>query len=379
MKIALVTETYPPEINGVAMTLSQLADGMRERGHSVQTTRPLQRNEEQITYTSEKEIRVYGFPIPNYPEMRLGIPSGVRLIREWSKNRPDIVHVATEGPLGISAIRAAKRLSLPVVSSFHTNFHDYSEHYGVPMLSPVVLGFLRWVHNNTACSMFPTQKLANQLANKGFKNTEVFGRGVNLDSFNPRLRNQQLRKKWGASDDSLVIVHVSRLAAEKNYELLLRCYQEILKELPDTQLVIVGSGPMDHALKKMFPKGIFTGPISLENRKSLGEIYASADLFLYPSTSETYGNVLTESMACGNAVVAYDYAAAAMHIKTEHNGIAIPLDQEDAFIQASLQIAKNREQRQRLGKEAVKTAANFEWTPVIERYEELLENNIRSK
>ncbi|MCH6255527.1 glycosyltransferase family 1 protein [Puniceicoccaceae bacterium K14] len=376
MKIALVTETYPPEINGVAMTLSQLASSMRQRGHYIQVTRPLQRDEEQITYTNESEVRVYGFPIPNYPEMRLGIPSQVRLIREWRNNMPDIVHVATEGPLGISAIRAAKKLGLPVISSFHTNFHNYSEYYGASFLSPLVLAFLRWVHNNTECSMFPTQELADQLANKGFNDTFVFGRGVNLNTFNPQRRSLKLRAKWKANDDTLVIVHVSRLAAEKNYDLLLRCYEAISRRKPDTRIVIVGSGPVENQLRRMFPNAIFTGPISLDNREALAEIYASSDFFIYPSTTETYGNVLTESMACGNAVLAYDYAAAAMHVRSQENGVTVPLGDEDAFITASIEIATNEKKRKKLGIEAVKTSANFEWEPVIDRYEALLKKHL---
>lgn len=376
MKIALVTETYPPEINGVAMTLSQLVSSMKERGHCVQTTRPLQKDEEQVTYTSENEIRVYGFPIPNYPEMRLGIPSQTRLIREWRKELPDIVHVATEGPLGISAIKAAQRLGLPLVSSFHTNFHNYSEFYGASMLAPLVLRFLRWVHNNTGCSMFPTRELADQLAAEGFHNTEVFGRGVDLKTFNPQRRNSKLRARWGASQDSLVIVHVSRLAAEKNYELLKQCYQKILSEKPDTRLVIVGSGPLEKSLYSQFPEAIFTGPISLNERDRLAEIYASADLFIYPSTTETYGNVLTESMACGNAVLAYDYAAAAMHINSGVNGVTIPMNDEAAFVAAAVDLAKQDERREAIGNEAANTASKFEWTPVIDRYEELLKRHI---
>lgn len=351
------------------MTLSQLVQTLRDRGHSLQVMRPLQKSESHCSLSSESLVTLEGFPIPNYPEMRFGLPCLPRLVREWRKHSPDIVHVATEGPLGWSAIRAARRMNIPVVSTFHTNFHSYSKHYGAAALTPLVLAYLRWIHNLTACTMAPTQELADELTAEGFHNMEVFGRGVRLDVFNPHQRSTSLRRQWGANANDPVILHVSRLAAEKNYPLLHQAYQSILRTTPNAKLVIVGSGPLEAKLRSQFAQAIFPGPISLENRPALAQVYASADIFLYPSETETYGNVLTEAMASGNAVLAFDYAAAAMHVRNGVNGLVVPLGDNSAFIEQATALSTNSSLRQQVGIAAVKTAINFEWDPITDKVE----------
>lgn len=372
MKLALVTETYPPEINGVAMTLSQLVAGLREKGHSVQVVRPIQTSEQNSPQSTDSLLSVFGLPIPRYPDLRFGLPSRNRLIYAWQKSRPDVVHVATEGPLGLSAIRAAKVLGIPTTSTFHTNFHSYSEHYNAKFATRLVLAFLRWIHNKTSCTMAPTRELADELASEGFRNMEVFGRGVNLNVFNPSARDSSLRDQWGLGPDDLAFVHVSRLASEKNYELLKLAYDRIRILHPSFRFVIVGGGPIEGELRKRFPYAVFTGPIPLENRKALARIYASADVFLYPSKTETYGNVATEAMASGNALLAFDYAAAALHVTHGENGLLAPLDDDQQFLDLSLELASDREQVKRLGKAAANYAVNFDWQPVVDRFESIL-------
>lgn len=376
MKLALVTETYPPEINGVAMTLSQLVGGLRDKGHQVQVVRPLQAGEEEIERASAEELTVFGLPIPRYPDLRFGLPSRNRLIHAWQKRRPDIVHVATEGPLGLSAIRAAKALSIPTTSTFHTNFHSYSEHYNARFATGLVLGFLRWIHNQTRCTMAPTRELADELATAGFKNMEVFGRGVNLKVFNPQARDLSLRKSWGAAPDTPVFIHVSRLAAEKNYELLGKAYSLIRERQPDSKFVIVGAGPLETKLKKKFPFAIFPGAIPLENRPALARLYASADVFLYPSKTETYGNVATEAMACGNALVGFDYASPAQHVTQGETGFVAPLADDQAFIEHSLELATNKRLRDRIGLAAAAYSPAFDWQPIVDRFESILTRTV---
>ncbi|MEM9159365.1 MAG: glycosyltransferase family 1 protein [Verrucomicrobiota bacterium] len=373
MKIALVTETYPPEINGVAMTLSQLVNALRDRGHHVQVVRPTQDGAPSET---PNELTVYGLPIPRYPQMRFGLPCGNRLLKAWKLFKPDIVHVATEGPLGFSAINVARKLGLPITSTFHTNFHSYSEHYDAPWMSGIILGYLRWFHNRASCNMSPTQELCEELESHGFQNNEVLGRGVKLDVFNPFLRCETLRSSWGIQNGELSIIHVSRLGAEKNYDLLARAYDKIRNEKPDTKFIIVGEGPEYDTLQERLPYAIFTGAIPLEDRQELGRHYASADIFLYPSLTETFGNVLTEALASGLAVVAYDYAAAGKYLKNGDNGLSIPLESEESkFISASLQVAQDPNLRSTLQTGARNTAHKLDWTPVIDTFETLLKRH----
>ncbi len=373
MNISLVTETYTPEVNGVAMTLSQLVNHLRSRGHQVQVVRPRQKQESTGLKDDDRTVSVQGAPIPRYPDLRFGLPCGKRLRTSWERFQPDIVHVATEGPLGLSAIRAAKRLFVPCTSTFHTNFHEYSKHYNAPLLMKGVLAYLRWIHNQTHCTMHPTQELAGALEASGFLNNQVFGRGVDLNAFHPNARDESLRSSWGAGPETTVIAHVSRFAAEKNYELLFKAYRKILDTYPSTKFVVVGDGPVKSKWERIFPEAVYTGAISLESRPELGKVYASSDVFLYLSNTETYGNVLTEAMACGAACLAFDYAAAAIHLQDDTNGLKVPVGDEESFLANSLRLASDTNLQRRLGRTAAAYAVeHLDWIPVVEQFESLL-------
>lgn len=155
------------------------------------------------------------FPIPKYPQLRMGLPSKKSLLRAWTVKRPDLVHIATEGPLGWSALQAARKLRIAVTSDFRTNFHRYSKHYGVGWLSKPIAAYLRKFHNMTAVTMVPTHSLKNELKALGFENLKVIARGVDTTLFHPDKRDPLLRQEWGAEDDSLILLSAGRLAAEK--------------------------------------------------------------------------------------------------------------------------------------------------------------------
>lgn len=199
MKLSLVTETYPPEINGVAMTLSHLVEGLAHRGHRVTLHRPRQgKLDTPRTDGLYIEDLTPGVPIPGYSFLRAGLPARGRLLRQWRTARPDLVHIATEGPLGWSALSAADALGLPLSSSFHTNFHAYSRHYGAAFATRPVLAYLRWFHNRTRLTLSPTAELNAELTRDGFANMRLMARGVNTRIFTPAGRDPALRAPGGA-------------------------------------------------------------------------------------------------------------------------------------------------------------------------------------
>ena len=367
MKIALVTETFPPEINGVAMTLSHLVEGLGERGHAVTVVRPRQ-NDRDLPRADgvHAELLCPGVPIPGYPSMRLGLPVRGRLLRAWRAERPDLVHVATEGPLGYAALLAARKLGLPMTSSFHTNFHSYSRHYGFAFLTRPALAYLRHFHNRTRLTLSPTQELNDQLTADGFENMRLLSRGVNTRTFAHAQRDESLRAAWGVGPEDLAVIHVSRLAAEKNYPLLLAAFEAIRAAQPRAKFIITSDGPLRRKLERQAPWIRFTGNLP---RADLARHYASADLFLYPSLTETFGNVVTEAMASGLPVVAFNYAAAHRFIRHGKNGWTVPLDDRDAFIAAALQLAGAPALRRRLGTAARTTAEDIPWDRVIDGFE----------
>ncbi len=317
------------------MTLGQITDCLREAGHAVKVVRPRQAGSD-----SGGDFTVTGVPIPCYPDLRLGLPSPSRLRRLWcsASDRPDLVHIATEGPLGWSALRVAHALSLPVTSSFHTNFHAYGAHYGVGRLKRPVLAYLRWFHNRTLATFAPTTEICSELESAGFKRMRVLGRGVDTGRFDPVHRSSALRRQWtGRELDAPVAIVVGRVAAEKNLKLAILAFRAMQAVDPRCRLVVVGDGPLRTKLMAANPDIIFAGA---RRGMELAEYYASADIFLFPSLTETYGNVVAEAMASSLAVVAFDYAAARMHITDGCNGRTVPVADERAFISTAVSLIR---------------------------------------
>ncbi len=374
LRIALVTETYLPEVNGVAITIGRMVEGLCRRGHDVHLIRPCQH--EQDTAENEqsyRETRVYGMAIPGYSGLKLGLPAKSRLVRLWQKQRPDIVHIVTEGPLGWSALAAARKLNLPVSSDFHTNFHSYARHYGIGLLQWPIAAYLRYFHNKAACTLVPTAELQQQLEQQGYRNVRVVSRGVDTELFHPARRSDSLRASWGADEFTPVVMLVSRIAAEKNLAVAIHAFEKMRNINPLARMVLVGDGPARAALQKQHPDVIFAG---LQTGEALAEHYASGDIFLYPSLTETYGNVTIEAMASGLATLAYDYAAARQHITDNINGVLVPFGDTQAFIAQAVSLIADMDRVQRLRDAARHTVQSLSWDYIVAQMELVLVNTV---
>ncbi len=372
MNLAIVTETFPPEVNGVAMTFGVICRELGRRGHGVTVYRPCRRDLPRSPEAPEyREVSLAGFPIPGYPLLRFGFPAAGRLRRDWTKSRPDLVHVVTEGPLGASAITAAKGLGIPVTSSFHTNFHTYTRHYRVSFLSRLTAAWLRRVHNRTRRTFAPTRELCEELEGLGFENMEILSRGVDTRQFNPGLRSAALRSSWGAQADTPVVIHVGRMAPEKNYTLLFGVYAAMRAANPRCRFVLSGDGPLRNALMRRHTDCIFAGFCP---RDEIARFYASADIYVHASLSETFGNVLTEAMASGLAVAGFDYAAARQFVVDGRNGLVAPVDRPDLLTEAAVRLAVEPALRSRLAASARTAVEEQSWEKVIGGFEESLRN-----
>lgn len=369
LRIALVTETYPPEVNGVAMTLGRMVDGLFRRGHQVQVIRPRQGPEDLPSFNGVEHALVRGMPIPRYDSLKLGLPAGATLKRLWTGRRPDVVHIATEGPLGWSALQTARRLELPVSTDFHTNFHSYSNHYGVSWFEKPIGAYLRYFHNRAGCTLVPTEGLRRGLGGRGFRGLKVVARGVDTVLFHPMRRSQALRAQWGASAEEPVAVYVGRLAPEKNLPLVLKAFDAMVEVEPRARLVLVGDGPARPQLEARNRGYIFAG---MRRGEELAAHYASGDVFLFPSTTETYGNVTVEAMASGLAVVAYNYAAAEQHIRHGENGLVACLGDAGEFVWQAREAASHLEFARQLGVRARETAERIDWDEVFRDLEGVL-------
>ena len=366
LEIALVSETCPPEVNGVAMTVGRLVAGLRDNGHRVELIRPRQTHDDA---GGELECTVAALPLPGYYGLRFGLPAGRLLARRWRLRRPDVVHVVTEGPLGWSAVSAARRLGIPVTSGFHTNFDRYSAHYGFGWLRPLVAAYLRVIHRRTLLTMVPTAALAADLAGGGIGGVRVVGRGVDTALYDPARRSASLRASWGVNAGQLACLHVGRLAPEKNPQLVLAAFAAIRQRHPGARLIWVGDGPAADELARVHPEHHYAG---MRTGVDLATHYASADLFLFPSLTETYGNVVAEAMASGLPVVAYRCAAAAELIVHQHNGVVASPGDEAAYVGAALWLLADRQRRQQLGEMARASMLTRRWSDVVERFESVV-------
>jgi len=371
LSIAVVTETYPPEINGVSTTIARVVEGLRAEGHALQLVRPrrgagdLPRSQKDVQ-PGWTEMLVRGLPIPRYPQLRMGLPAKGRLVDAWTRNRPDVVHIATEGPLGWSALRAALQLGLPVTSDFRTNFHAYSRHYGIGWLQRPIVGYLRAFHNRTACTMVPTEALRRELETSGFERTAVVARGVDAQLFRPSQRSDALRARWGLRAGDSAVLCVGRLAPEKNLDTLLDAFTAMSALNPRLRLVLVGDGPMRAALQSRCPDAVFAG---LRSGNDLAAHYASGDLFLFPSLTETFGNVTPEAMASGLAVLAFDYAAAGQLVQSGRNGLLAPFGDASAFVHQAQALAADASAARAMGRAARETALGLDWGRIVRQIE----------
>jgi len=373
LRIAVVTETYPPDINGVARTVGLMVDALLARGHQIELIRPRSggvtaAGPDSAPASLEQRFTA-GFRIPNYPELQLGFTSIAGLVRAWHIRRPDIVHVVTEGPLGWAALLAARRLDIPVVSDFHTNFHDYSRHYGLGWVAGMVTAYLRALHNRGACTFVPTREMQERLRSLGFDALSVVRRGIDTALFHPAKRSAELRRSWQCTDETPVALYVGRLAAEKNLRLFVETVRNTRVQRPELRVVIVGDGPLGARLREQNPDFLFAG---VRTGPDLATHYASADHFVFPSLSETFGNVTMEALASGLAVVAYDYAAAREHIVHGHNGLLAPCGDETAFRSHALRLASCPEEAQELRWRARQTAERLSWGGAFDELESAL-------
>ncbi len=364
LRVAVVTETYPPEVNGVAATVSRVVDGLRALGHQLQLIRPRQdRTDAASTGDGHFEMLTGGLPIPRYPQLKMGLPSKRALLKLWATHRPDVVHIVTEGPLGWSALQAARQMRLPVVSDFRTNFHAYSQHYGVGWLRTPLMAYLRKFHNHTACTMVPTEALRSELAAAGFKGLRVVARGVDTRLFDPARRDRTLRASWGADEHTMVALCVGRLAAEKNLGTVLAAVEAMQADERRLRLVLVGDGPEAARLRQQSPSTVFAG---VRRGTDLATHYASADVFLFASMTETFGNVVPEAMASGLAVLAYDHAAASQLIRHGQNGLLARLGDSAAFCSLARRLAGDLPQARAIGLQARQTASRMDWGRIVD-------------
>ncbi|MGJ8676589.1 MAG: glycosyltransferase [Akkermansiaceae bacterium] len=363
VRIEIITDTFLPDINGVAMTLGRFVEGLRSMGHLVY-----------IMHTGvergQGESVMKSMSLPGYPEVRMGLPSKLKLTKRWSKKKPDVIYVATESLMGLSAIKVANKMGIPVAAGFHTNFHTYLKKYKMGTMHSSAITYLRNVHSRADCTIVPSQDVKDMLEKEGFQNIKIVGRGVDTELFHPSKRCANLRMSWGARASTPVVMVVGRVAAEKNLQLAVRAFDQMRVKVPDLCCIMVGDGPLRQTLEHANPHIHFSGN---QTGEELAKHYASADILLFPSETETFGNVLLEGMASGALTVAYDYAAAKVYMQHLVNGFAVPLGDEEMFVHCALKAVLDK-QYQDLRIAGRETMKSINWQAATSLFEQHLKH-----
>ena len=365
-RICIITETFAPEVNGVANTLSHLVQGMLFKGLEVLVIRPRQHKHDQDGREGKLHtVTLGGLPIPGYDQLKFGLPNKSKLKEALNNFAPDAIYIATEGPMGYTANRVAKQLNIPVLSGFHTNFHQYIEHYRLGALEKLAYRYLRHFHNKTAGTLVPTNMQKSELLNHGFENVKVLSRGVDSKLFSPAKRCETLRNQWGLTEDDIALIYVGRIASEKNITLALSAYEELKENEPRLKFILVGDGPLLSSIRQKHRDVICCG---MQTGEALAKHYASGDIFLFPSKTDTFGNVVTEAMASGLAVVSFNYAAAGEHIHHEYSGMVCDLDKDQQFTDQIAALLDRPHLLKDIKHNAYNHSLSISWQAIVEQF-----------
>ncbi|OJW20293.1 MAG: glycosyl transferase family 1 [Planctomycetales bacterium 71-10] len=372
MRVTIVTETFPPQVNGVSRTLGELARRLEGRGDAVQVVYPDYGDRPDRPHA----CRVRSISLPFYKELRLPLPPFGRVHRAVDAFRPDVIHVATEAFLGLSLLRHASRRSIPVVSSFHTNFDQYSAHYGVGWARSLIWRYLRWFHNRTRETYVPSRTTIAQLEAKGFERLVLWPRGVDCTFFRPdRPARDAVRAAFGWTPEDVAIVYVGRIAPEKNIDYLADALAIVAERRPGVRILFVGDGPSREELEgRLGGVAAFAG---YQVGDALADHYAAGDLFAFSSTTETFGNVVQEAMASGMPVVALRAGGVGEIVRDGETGTLLDEDAPpDAFARALIRLADRTDERRRMAQAARAYAESQSWDAIMDalrdRYERVI-------
>ncbi len=358
MRVAYFTESLPPLTDGVARTYTRLAETLNQRKIDFRFFAPVRPEESDPWRQRTKQLPSVPFPLYDY--YRVSIPYFQGLKKDLDAFKPDLIQVAAPTPLCIYAQDYAKRRGIPTVASYHTHFVDYFPYYGFGSMQSTGWNYMRWFYNRSLATYAPSQSTQEELNQRGFKNVRLWPRGINSQKFSPRHRSQTLRRKCRSVKIPLLLF-VGRMVGEKDLEDLAQASLQLRQKGFRFRLAFAGDGPLKEPLQKRFPRDHFTGFIQ---GKPLAELYASADMFVFPSTTETFGNVVLEAFASGLPVIGANKGGSSDLVRHDQNGfLARPKNPAD-FARQIQRLLENPAAARRLKAGALKTAKTYDWSSI---------------
>ncbi len=369
MRVAIITENFLPKLDGVTRTLARLLEHLQANGHHTLLLGPESGMEE---YAGAEVIGTAGLPFPFYPELKFNFfrPLFIRRLHEF---QPEILHIVDPVILGATGLAAARLFNIPIISSYHTNLAAYCEHFGFSLLTKPMWLYNRFVHNQCSLTFCPSPSTATMLQKQGFEHLRIWPRGVDMELFNPTRRDAQVRASWLQErtnpEQKTILLYVGRVSWEKNLHLLVQAYREM--DHSRCHLVIVGHGPAYTEIQQDLSNVpvTFTGYLSGE---ALATAYASADVFAFPSYTETFGQVVLEAMACGLPVVGVRSEGVCDLVQSGHSGLLLNAETMSAEEQVTgyradlEQLVLNESLRIRMQQAAHSEALGRSWHEAME-------------
>jgi glycosyltransferase involved in cell wall biosynthesis len=361
MRVTIVTETYFPQVNGVSRTLGELVRFLKKRDDRVQLIHP----DYGEAVDGDQSHTVRSLVMPFYKELLLPLPPFGSVQKAIDSFRPDVLHIATEATLGLGILRFALKRRLAIVSSFHTNFDQYSNHYRVGWARGAIWRYLRWFHNRTRETYVPSETTIRDLEQFGFRRLVLWKRGVDSDLFRPdRPGRFEVRRTQGFAPDDVVISYVSRIAREKNVEYLAEAFAIVAAKRPQVRVMMVGDGPARAALEARV--GSFTRFAGYRCGEDLADHYAASDIFAFSSLTETFGNVVLEAMSSGLPVVALRAGGVGETVHSGATGSLIdPTEPPARLAEALLRLVDQPDERRRMAAAARTYAVAQSWDAIM--------------
>ncbi len=369
LRIAFFTDACLYQVNGVSRTVDRLLGFLEEQGCQTAVFAPIDPTQPLPGLQPRRKAYLYhGIPLPFYAECRLSMPLSPRFYAAFTGFKPDLVHLVTEYSMGLAGLYCACRFGVPVVSSYHTDISRYAAYYRLPFLSEATWRYLVWFHRQCRLNFYPSRSTGQMLAERGIPNLQFWGRGVDTTLFHPHKRDDLLRRRLGSGP---LLLYVGRLAPEKNLDVAFAALEQVLHTYPEAKLILAGDGPLGPVIRRQPPAGVL--PLGMLQGEELSRLYASCDLFVFPSTTETYGNVVLEAMASGLPVVASLSGGITENLRPGSNGLDFPPQRSQGMAAAICALLDNDLLRRQMSVAARRHAETRSWTnaltPVLEGYQ----------
>lgn len=359
MKIALFTETFLPSTDGIVTRLLASIDHLLDAGHELAIVAPFGGPEH---YKGIPVLSIKGFPYPFYPQLKFCPPTksmGVFL----KTFQPDLIHVINPVVLGLGGIYYARKMRLPLVASFHTHLAAYAYTYHVPFLAPVAWQYLKIIHNLASVNLATSKTMVNQLINRGYRNVRWWEGGVDTEKFHTDFQSDAMRSYLtDGQKDRFILLYVGRLAHEKGLDKI----RPLLDMIPKLSIAFVGDGPERDKLERTF-EGTHSKFFGFLHGQDLSAAYASADAFIFPSTTETLGLVLLEAMSSGLPIIAADSLPTRELLHGQELGIVYRSGDMQSLTDAIQSLMSQPSLRKRMAFNARKTAESRNWLAPTEK------------